>query len=498
MTFRSVTFRPAIPWHRSTWAWFLSLLAVCAALRLFVALSADPILSLDSQGYLQLAGQIARLDLSSDGGMRTPGYPLFILVFGGDPANVRLAQMGLGLAITAMLFWLGRRMTGSDPLAAAVGAGYGLSLSQIYFESTPLTETISTFGVTLSVIALLMAFTRLDDGRSVGGWMLMLGLVTAMTALVRPSFVFLPVLLAGMMLIKLATLRAYRGVWLLIPALLPTIIVIGGWSAFNYARFGTFGPSIIGGFSLADHSVAFIEYAPDRYAVIRDTYLDLRRQYDMEQMSVWLGVEPLKQKLGMTTAQLSRELNNMSMDLFRRQPLRYAESVWATWLQFWNAYGGLRGVVAWEGARDPSDRYIARLCVPSNEVCVHHVQRSVPGLGRRGGDSAHLLPTTSPRMDHDTDAGDGGCDSGDGAADRDAARRGVDCRRQQSLRHAGAAVRSLHCADCRVGALDGAANLQDACVMTQRICLITHSWYPVEPRRGAWPKRWLTPDTRRS
>jgi hypothetical protein len=162
------------------------------------------------------------------------------------------------------------------------------------------------------------------------------------------------VLLAGMMLIKLAILRAYRGVWLLIPALLPTIIVIGGWSAFNYARFGTFGPSIIGGFSLADHSVAFIEYAPDRYAVIRDTYLDLRRQYDMEQMSVWLGVEPLKQKLGMTTAQLSRELNSMSMDLFRRQPLRYAESVWATWLQFWNAYGGLRGVVAWEGARDPT------------------------------------------------------------------------------------------------------------------------------------------------
>ena len=97
----------------------MGLLAVCAALRLFLALSADPILSLDSQGYLQLAGQVARLDLSSDRGMRTPGYPLFMLLFGNDPATVRLAQMGLGLAITAMLFWLGRRMTGSDPLAAA-------------------------------------------------------------------------------------------------------------------------------------------------------------------------------------------------------------------------------------------------------------------------------------------------------------------------------------------------------------------------------------------
>ena len=42
----------------------------------------------------------------------------------------------------------------------------------------------------------------------------------------------------------------------------------------------------------------FIEYAPDRYAVIRDTYLELRRQYGMEQMSVWLGVEPLKAEVG--------------------------------------------------------------------------------------------------------------------------------------------------------------------------------------------------------
>ena len=140
----------------------------------------------------------------------------------------------------------------------------------------------------------------------------------------------------------------------MIPALLPTIIVIGGWSTFNYARFGYFGPSIIGGFSLTDHSVAFIEYAPDRYAVIRDTYLDLRREYGMGQVGVWFGVEPLKQKLGMTTVQLSRELSSMSMDLFLRQPLRYVGSVWATWLQFWNAYGGLRGVVAWEGARDPA------------------------------------------------------------------------------------------------------------------------------------------------
>jgi 4-amino-4-deoxy-L-arabinose transferase-like glycosyltransferase len=354
MTGVHATFGPAIPWRRSTWVWLVGLLAVCAALRLFLALNTDPILSLDSQGYLHLAGLIARLDLSADGGMRTPGYPLFILLFGGDPTGVRLAQMGLGLAISAMLFWLGRRMTGSDPLAAAIGAGYGLSLSQIYFESTPLTETLSTFGITLSVIALLVAFARLDDGRPASGWMLVLGLVTAVTALVRPSLVFLPILLAGMMLIKLIAVRALRGAWLLIPALLPTIIVIGGWSGFNYARFGYFGPSILGGFSLTDHSVTFIEYAPDRYAVIRDTYLDLRRQYGLGQVGVWQGVEPLKAKLGLSTVELSRELSSMSMELFLRQPLRYAESVWATWLQFWNAYGGLRGVVVWEGARDPA------------------------------------------------------------------------------------------------------------------------------------------------
>ena len=344
----------ALPWRRSTWAWLAGLLAVCAALRLFLLLAADPILSPDSRSYMRLAQQILAGDLSADSGLRTPMYPLFLALLANDPARVRLAQMGLGLAITALMFWLGRRMTGSDAAAAAIGAGYGLSLSQIFFESNVLTETLTTFGVTLSVIALLLDFARLDEGRLPFTWVLILGIMSAATALVRPSFAFLPVLLAGMLFIKLLAMRSLRSAWLLVPALLPAVILIGGWSAFNYTRFGYFGPSTITGFTLTDHSIGFIEYVPDRYAVIRDTYLELRRQYGVQYVSVWSGVEPIQEKLGLTTAQLSRELTRMSLELFARQPLQYARSVWISWVQFWNAYGGYHGVVAWDGARDPA------------------------------------------------------------------------------------------------------------------------------------------------
>ena len=346
-------------WQRSTWAWFGALLIACAALRLFLVLAADPILSPDSQGYMQLAQQITAGDLSADSGLRTPMYPLFLALLANDPARVRLAQMGLGLAVTALMFWLGRRLTGSDVAAALIGAGYGLSLSQIFFESNVLTETLTTFGVTLSVIALLLAFARLDAGRSPVRWVWVLGIVGAVTALVRPTFVFLPALLAGVLLLKLLARRSFRGgallaPALLVPALLPAFILIGGWSAFNYTRFGYFGPSTITGFTLTDHSIGFIEYAPDRYAVIRDTYLALRRQYGMQYVSVWFGVEQIKAALGLSTSQLSRELARMSMELFVQQPLQYAESVWITWVQFWNAYGGAHGVVAWEGAHAPA------------------------------------------------------------------------------------------------------------------------------------------------
>jgi hypothetical protein len=354
-----------MPWRRSTWTWLAGLLALCAALRLFLLLATDPILSPDSRSYMQLAQQIAAADLSADSGLRTPIYPLFLALLANDSALVRLVQMGLGLALTALMFWLGRRMTGSDVAAAAVGAGYGLSFSQIFFESNVLTETLTTFGVTLSVIALLLAFAWLDEERLPFTWVATLGIMSAVTALVRPTFVFLPVLLAGMLLLKLRMCRssqrmcrsstpAHRGAWLLVLALLPAIIVVGGWSAFNYTRFGYFGPSTITGFTLTDHSIGFIEYAPDRYAVIRDTYLDLRRQYGIQYVSVWLGVEPIKEKLGLTTSQLSRELTRMSLELFARQPLQYARSVWITWVQFWNAYGGYHGVVAWPGARSPA------------------------------------------------------------------------------------------------------------------------------------------------
>ena len=380
---------PTGRWQRTTWIWLAALLVVCAVLRAGIALTTEPLLSPDSHGYLLLAREIADRDLSPDSGLRTPMYPLFVMIFGRDPFAVRLAQMGLGLLLTALLFWLGRRMTGSDLIATIAGAGYGLSFSQLFFENSILTETLTTLGVTISVLALLRVFDRLEQGDSPAGWVTFMGLTGAVTALVRPSFVFLPALLAAALLLKgywvetnrstgrkanqitrqipLATegqklpslpgthlARVRRLIGLLIPALLPALILIGGWSAVNYARFGYFSPSTISGYTLTDHSVGFIEYAPDRYATIRDTYLDLRRQFGVQYVSVWHGVEPLKEALGLTTEQLSRVLMQMSLDLFARQPLRYAQSVWISWVQFWNAYGGARGATAWEGAHDPT------------------------------------------------------------------------------------------------------------------------------------------------
>jgi len=349
--------KPQRAWNAAATLWLVIVLAACLGLRIFMLVATDPIISPDSGGYMDLGRQIARLDLSLDLGVRTPVYPMLLALLGVDPLRVRLVQMALGLLITGIAYWLVWRVTRSGTLSALAGACYGLSLSQLYFEVNILTETLSTLGVVLGTALLLVILERLDRGRPVWAWVLGMGVVSALTGLIRPTFVFLPVFLAVIVLARIWVLRrglrqAAVSVSL---ALLPAVIVIGGWSLYNYERLGYFGPSTISGYTLTDHSVAFIEYVPDKYAAIRETYLDLRRQEGTKYVNVWLGPGRIMRQTGLSFVQLSRVLSKMSLELFIHHPGLYAQSVGLSWLQFWNAFGGFRGVEPWEGAHERQD-----------------------------------------------------------------------------------------------------------------------------------------------
>jgi len=93
------------------------------------------------------------------------------------------------------------------------------------------------------------------------------------------------------------------------------------------------------GYHLTNHSGAFMEYAPDEYAVIRDIYLKYRKikiaERGTHRMTFWLARQELREATGLPEPQISHQFQQLSMQLFVRFPLRYIASVTDAWLSFW-------------------------------------------------------------------------------------------------------------------------------------------------------------------
>jgi hypothetical protein len=93
------------------------------------------------------------------------------------------------------------------------------------------------------------------------------------------------------------------------------------------------------GFGLANHSVGFVEYAPPRYEPIREILLRDRALVFAEKghfgNTSWFALPEMIGATGKNIPQLSRELQDMSVYLFREHPARYALSVAKSWVDFW-------------------------------------------------------------------------------------------------------------------------------------------------------------------
>jgi 4-amino-4-deoxy-L-arabinose transferase-like glycosyltransferase len=318
--------------------WFLLLFLLSIAIRIFIILVSYPGIQNDSPSYLTLAHEISQLNLINDSGFRTPVYPLFILFFNFDPVLIRIGQTILGLLILSSMYWMSWYFTRNILIAFITGALYGFNLAQIYFESNVLTETLATFFVVTSVFIFIIGIGYKNQKRYFI-WMLGSGLLGAVAALTRPLYIFVPFLLAliNYFLLNKNQLRK-RILWSFV-IFLPAFILIGGWSLFNYLRLGYLGPTTFTGYGLADHSITFIQYAPEQFGKIRDVFLDLRVSEGTNVINVWDGYTQMEKVTGESFVQISKTLTQMSLYLFFHHPILYAQSIIVTWIRFWNEPG---------------------------------------------------------------------------------------------------------------------------------------------------------------
>ena len=322
-----------------TWLAVVSLVSL--AQRAVLVIFYQPVVYGDTPSYRRLADQLLQ-GLDHYDGTRTPGYPYFLALLGPDE-RVWLVQMALGLATTFLFFYIGWQLSHRAWFGGIIALAHTLNLGQLYFEPNILSETLTTFLVSLTFAGLVYWMYRLKGKRI---WLaIALGLVTSLSVMVRPLFIFFPFWIW----LYVAFEPAQKG-WLgRFPFrlnfaaggafLLPVVLLVGGWVLFIHEKYGDWGLSTMTGYHLIQHTGVFFELVPDEYADLRDTYLRYRDQQialrGNQANTIWDAIPEMQQASGYNFYDLSRVLAKISVQLILEHPDLYLRNVMKGWWYFW-------------------------------------------------------------------------------------------------------------------------------------------------------------------
>jgi hypothetical protein len=309
-------------------------------LRLALFVYYEPAVYPDTSTYFAAAEDLINGDLTKSEGRRTPGYPLVIALGQGSHDAIFAIQLLEGLICSALLFLITLRLTSRAGLAFTVGMLYNVNLQQLFLEGALLSETTATLALLGVIAALIAAYRRAPDAPP-GLRLAAVGMLAGWAVLVRPQFIFLLILCP--VLAALAWRRAASpSAWAWRAAVPPAIVGFGivlAWCSFVFANTGRFTLTTQSGFSLVNHSVGFVELAPDRFATIRNILLKDRAITLAEKghygSTGWFALPEIRQATGMSLPEVSAEFQRMSIGLFVAHPLLYARSVARSWLDFW-------------------------------------------------------------------------------------------------------------------------------------------------------------------
>lgn len=307
---------------------FAAVMIVSVLVRVAVAVTSRPVVDGDAPGYLEFARLIWHGHMVAFQGKRTPGYSVFLILHAFNPEAVRLTQFALGLAVTAGLFFVLWQLTHS-PWVTAIGAAlYSLNVGHIYFESTLYAELLATFFLVLALV-LLVSLRR--SNRHEAAILIVLGLTIGILPLVRPLYVYLPLLLSIPVFMALKGRR--RRFWLYV---LPALIPVAMWMGYLYANYDYVGLQTVSGFGWTNHAGAFMRDAPDRYGPIRDIYLrEVAAQDGVWTNAIWPAIPDMERATGESYPELSKTVQRLSLGLLWNHPFGYARQVATAFVEFW-------------------------------------------------------------------------------------------------------------------------------------------------------------------
>ena len=317
--------------------WLGIVLIVAISMRVVLFITYPPVSYSDTASYRRSADAILGGFEAYDG-TRTPGYPAWMALIGPDRA-VYASQLVLGLGITMAWFYIGYKSSGKPFFGGLAALAHTLNPGQFFFEANLLTETLSTFWLTL---ALLGAFLWLNQPQYRTWWLgLGIGLAAALAALTRPLFVFMPIWLALCLAFRVEEQKLRFNWKPLAAVLLPALLLVGGWMRWIQSNYHVFSLSTMGGYHLVQHTGYYFEDVPDDYAELREVYLEYRAarlaETGTQGNTIWDAIPAMQAASGMNFYELSRTLQTISVDLILSHPGEYLSRVLKGWWLFWRA-----------------------------------------------------------------------------------------------------------------------------------------------------------------
>lgn len=278
-------------------------------------------------------------------GVRTPGYPLLIILAGFNYQKLWFFQSVMGVIVSVILFELAYLHKSSAWLSFALGLAYTFSMNMIFYEATFLTEPVAGFSLMLSLLFLAYWKRSLDksDAQSIA-YLLVATLSIILGFLTRPQLLFVvPVYAIYIFILLMAQKAGIKKVVSGVAAfLIPCLIVFLGWSAFNKIKIGYFTYSTVTGYNLMYHTGYFIESAPDKDETIKEIFIKYRdaeiARIGTQGHAVWPAGKEIQQLTGISFEELSNLFVRLSIDLILKNPGKYLESVLKASIDFWKVY----------------------------------------------------------------------------------------------------------------------------------------------------------------
>jgi 4-amino-4-deoxy-L-arabinose transferase-like glycosyltransferase len=316
----------------------------------------------DAWGYIEPALTLLKGDFSLAGWQseRGPTYPWFLwlifLICGeSNLSAVVVVQSILGAVITALLFLLGWKLTGSRLVAALASLAYALNVSAALYEISILSETLATFLVVCAVGLGTYLLRLVLNGSPLRRLLILTfleGLICATLALGKHMFAAFSIVPALFILVA-GTIRALinDGERLRVSALrvLITFIIlfmsvstVFYWSLGNYVNYGWFTFSTLSGFNMSNVSGGFIENATneeckdyiDLYIRYRQRELDRKGTHAMTLARAW--VERIDPKDIAARVSYERLAYKCSLSAIQARPDLYIQTIRKSSDLFWN------------------------------------------------------------------------------------------------------------------------------------------------------------------